>query len=123
MRHTSTKDHPTSNNNNHTFPGSVRKLVWRILFLSIFCFTSVQLKANWWTEVYHAPTSAGSHFKANFNAANGTIHVESYAWNGEYLNIACCIFRSMWVESAYVAYSTDGINFTDFYRFGFNHGD
>jgi hypothetical protein len=102
---------------------SIRKLIRTIFFLNVFCFISFQSSANWWTEVFHAPTSAGSHFKANFNVSNGTIHIESYAWNGEYLNIACCIFRSMWVESATMAYSTDGINFVDFYWFGFDHGN
>ncbi|HSU49949.1 MAG TPA: LamG domain-containing protein, partial [Segetibacter sp.] len=116
---------PTSTNHYRPFSTEkgYHKFLLKVPILLILLFSATAAKADWWTEVHHASTSAGSHFNASFNPATGNIHVETYAWNGEYLNLACCIFYSMWVESATMSYSVDGTNYIDFYKFGFDHGD
>lgn len=97
----------------------LRKLARAILFLNIFCITSLKSNADWWTTVDHTTNSAGSRFTVNFNPINGTVHIESYAYNGEYLQPGANFF-AMWVQSTLMSYSLDEINYVDFYKWGFN---
>ena len=99
----------------------LRKLARVILFLSIFCVTSLKSNANWWDTADHTANSAGSHFAVNFNKDNGTLHIESFAYNGEYLQ-GGAFYWGMWVKSATMSYSTDGTNYVDFYQWGFDNG-
>ena len=89
----------------------------------LFFFLSLTARADWWTQSARGELdAAGSHFKVSFNISNGVLHTQTYVYNGAYLQFGCCIFKSVWVQSATMAYSLDGINFIDFYSFGFDHG-
>ncbi len=101
-----------------------RTIVFAALVASMLCASSFKSNATWWTEAHNANDPSGSHFKANFNPFNGTIHIESYVYNGDYFLVAAGpLTYATWVQLATISYSTDGINYVDFYRFGFDYGN
>lgn len=119
----------SSNNHQNIRNGSLKaisqcglKKVYTVFILMVLAFVTSSANADWWTQSSRGELdAAGSHFKTTFNVSNGILHIESYAQNGGYNQFLCCVFKSVYVESATMAYSLDGTNYVNFYKFGFDY--
>ena len=102
------------------------KLIRTTLCLNIFCLVFLSAKADWWTDSqngYDGIPSASSRYKVSYDINNGTIHIESWAYNSRYFVVALGpVAVTGYVSLATLSFSQDGVNYTDFYQFGFNEG-
>ena len=97
---------------------NVRKLTLTILYLSIFCFTSVTAKAQtMWVQSRTGAPSAASQFKVSFNITNGSLRIETFAHHPDYWMQALSHYMA-YLRSATLSFSTDRVNWTPFFQFG-----
>ena len=120
MRFNFTHQHRTSGTDRLTVRNKIaRKLTRAILCLGIFCFTSGIANAQtMWTESRTGVASAASRFKVNFNITNGTLHIETFAHHPDYWMQALSHYMA-YIRSAAILFTTDGVNWSPFYSFGF----
>jgi hypothetical protein len=71
-----------------------------------------------WTESRTGVASAASRFKVNFNITNGTLHIETFAHHPDYWMQALSHYMA-YIRSAAILFTTDGVNWSPFYSFGF----
>jgi hypothetical protein len=118
---TSTTNCYTSSNYNSILTSRfLRKVSRAFLLISILSFSSVMAKAQHsvdWNETRNVP-SAASRFATNFNYSNGTLRVESYAYNGCWWREASCCCYGAWIETATLSYTTNGTDWVPYFRFG-----
>jgi hypothetical protein len=104
------------------FPTSKGQNILRKALLCLLLY-SLAVTANaqegWWFEKGRNIPPPSTRFKVSFNSSTGSLHVESYAYNPCWnLDVGIRCF-AMWVDYAYLSFSTNnGNNWNDFYLFG-----
>src|SRR5688572_4112671 len=98
----------------------VGKLFRILLVLSMLSLVAVKSNAQWWFETRNGNVGpASAHFKTNFQVSNGYLHIEVFARNPEYNNYGG-IGYGFWIRDAQLAFTTDDVSYTNFYRWGVN---
>jgi hypothetical protein len=100
-----------------------QKFFFKTLVLLLLCLSTITAHADWWTQSSRGGLDApGSYFKNSFNPSDGTLSIQSWAYNGGYHQFGCCLFYAVYVESAVMYYQLEGsTNYIPFYWWGFNY--